>query len=99
MYQPKPTRRIRFGLRSLLLILAVIAALLAGYRLLPNEITRQELNLVRPGMMPADVRALLGDPDKIVHHADGDEMWWYGYRWANGYVRFQNGVVESAYEF
>jgi len=94
--------RFRFGLRGLLVGVAVCAvvALLSSW--LPNSITTSELRDVSIGMTKDEVRTLLGEPIDI-HPIDeprppynSDEAWSYvqwDYLDAPPAVGFRNGRV------
>ncbi len=104
MDEPKK-RGFRFGLRTLLTAVAYCAAGMAIYTLLPNIISESELHMVRTGMTPEEVRAILGEPLKITtlddlgeYTGDEYELWWYatsliqyGSDWPE--VSFKNGKV------
>jgi hypothetical protein len=65
---------------------------------LPNDLTWQELQSVRRGMTPDEVRDLIGRPDRVVELPDGRIDWLYGGLFADT-VTFQNNRVVDAFRF
>jgi hypothetical protein len=84
--QPSRGRRLlQFSLRTLFVVMAFFALLCAVgvtlYNSLPNEVTRAEIDQLRPGMTKGEVQAILGRPDEISQtNTDGQsgERWTYG---------------------
>jgi hypothetical protein len=56
----------RFGLATLLLVIAIFAVGLATYRWLPNYLTRAEVLRLGPGMGIDEVHRMLGDPHEVI---------------------------------
>ena len=71
--------RLRFTLRTLLVVVAICAVGVFVYSWLPNYVTATELNQLRRGMTQEEVRDILGAPDSIVRYRAGNERWNYGF--------------------
>jgi outer membrane protein assembly factor BamE (lipoprotein component of BamABCDE complex) len=76
---------LQFSLRTLLVVMAVCAVLCAVgvtlYNSLPNDVTRAEIDQLRPGMTKDEVQAILGKPDDIDQtqiYGQAGERWNYG---------------------
>ena len=90
----------RFGIRALLVAVAVCAVLALLFSWLPNTITSSELQAVNIGMTKDEVRAVLGEPTSIWRlesAPDGAEEAWYYAQWdylnAPPAMRFRDGQV------
>jgi hypothetical protein len=90
----------RFSLRRLLFFVVIAGVAFMVYRWLPNELTIQELNSIRPGMTEAEVLELVGRPDEIRSHRETpDEVDWTYNPFFGDTVRFKDGRVVSATRF
>lgn len=98
MDQNPPKRRFRFGLRSLMLTVAMFAGLFATgawyYRTLPRILTDDEVLLVQPGMSERDVIELWGRPLIV-----GDSYWLYAVHGDRVIVEFVDKRVDKIEEF
>ncbi|NUQ62852.1 MAG: outer membrane protein assembly factor BamE [Pirellulales bacterium] len=92
--------RVQFGIKQLLIAVAIVALLLGLARGLWGWIAgpvvpKPQLQQLRPGMMKSEVRSILGNPQII---EDDDRTWVY-LRWGNpGWVEVYfdvNGRFDS----
>ena len=95
--EPKRRRRwLQFSLRTLLIGVAIVAVSAAIISRLPNELTWQQLQTIKPGMTEDEVRELVGRPDAIRINDQGSVDWKYGSFWPDT-VEFKSGRVVAAY--
>ena len=96
---PKRKRRwFQYRLRTLMIVVAIVAVAAAIVSRLPNELTRQQLHSIKPGMSADQVRELVGRPDSVRQNDDGSVDWEYGGFWPD-WVQFKNWRVVSAERF
>lgn len=99
MNEKPQRRRFRFGLLTLLLVVAVAGVVVSVWNPLDRRPSRANLGLIEPGMTVADVARLVGEADEVsfneagtriiqAYRLDKRESWWVYY--VDGKVRESN---------